>query len=497
MGSPSLASSTNIRTRETKTGSGSWPPPRGVPPGYPLSPPVMNMPDTSLPPARRSRSRRQFLRQSSLAAAGTAAAVNLPFVLTSHAAPDAPVRIGVIGCGGRGTGAVLDALGAATNVIYPSAGYHTEDVKAGATVAHKGLEVVALCDVFPDRIQRCREQLRNLNPPITVPDERCFSGFDGYRKLLAIPDINYVIHATPPHFRPQQVLDAIKAGKHVFMEKPGAVDGPGVRLLLEAYELAKQKNLGIAAGTQRRHQRSYTETIKRLHAGAIGDIEYLRCYWNGGVIWVIERQPGMTDMEWQLRNWNYFTWAGGDHIVEQHVHNLDVINWVMRAHPLKAYALGGRQARQHPIHGHIYDHFAVEFEYPNGIRMFSQCRQMDHTESRVEEAAVGTKGQTNCANFIRAKDGQFWRFRDPEVNAYQQEHQDLIASIRAGHPINEAKNLAESTLTGIMGREAAYTGRTVEWDQALNSTLRYGPTNYEFGPLSFPEVPVPGKHKLI
>jgi predicted dehydrogenase len=428
--------------------------------------------------------------------AGAATAANLPFVMTTHAASDMTIKIGVIGCGGRGTGAVLDALGAATQVIYPSAGYHTEDVKQGATVAAKNIQVVALCDVFPDRIERCREQLRNLTPRIDIPSDMCFSGFEGYQKLLAVPEINYVIQTTPPHFRPQHTLDAIKAGKSVFLEKPGAVDPVGVRMLLEAGELAKQKNLGIVAGTQRRHMKSYRETIKRIKDGAIGDLEYLRCYWNGGVIWVIDRKPEMSDLEWQLRNWNYFTWAGGDHYVEQHLHNIDIMNWVVGTHPVKAFGMGGRQARQHPIHGHIYDHFAVEYEYPNGVRMFSQARQMNGCEGKVEEAAVGTKGSTNCANWIKPKEGQLWRFRDPEVNPYQQEHQDLIASLRAGQPLNEAKAVAESTLTAIMGRESAYTGQTVEWDVALNSNQRLGPTKYEFGPLPFPEVPSPGQYKF-
>jgi predicted dehydrogenase len=445
---------------------------------------------------QNSVSRRQFLKHSSLAVAGAAAAAELPFVLTTHAAADTPIKIGLIGCGGRGTGAVLDALGAATNVIYPSAGYHTEDVKKGATVASKNIQVVALCDVFQDRIDRCREQLRNLTPRIDIPNEMCFTGFDGYKKLLGIAEINYIIQTTPPHFRPQHTLDAIKAGKSVFLEKPAAVDPVGVRQILEAGELAKQKKLGIVAGTQRRHMKGYNETIKRIHDGAIGDIEYLRCYWDGGVIWVIERASGMTDMEWQLRNWNYFTWAGGDHYVEQHLHNIDIMNWVMGTHPIKAFGMGGRQARQHPIHGHIYDHFAVEYEYPNGVRMFSQARQMNGCESKVEETAVGTKGSTNCANWIRPKEGQLWRFRDPEVNPYQQEHQDLIASIRAGQPLNEAKAVAESTLTAIMGRESAYSGQTIEWDVAMKSEMRLGPTKYEFGPLPFPEVPMPGKHKF-
>lgn len=441
----------------------------------------------------RNLTRRSFIRGSTAVAVG-ATLGEFPFVATSHAADDTPINIGLIGCGGRGTGAVLDALGAATKVIYPSAGYHTEDVAEGAKLERKDLRVVALCDLFKDRITGCQEQLRKLG--ITIPDAMCFDGFDGYQKLLAVPEINYVIHATPPHFRPMHVLAAIKAGKHVFMEKPAAVDGPGIRLMLEAHELAKQKGLGIAAGTQRRHARGYNETIKRIHDGMIGEIESMSCFWNGGVIWVIERTPQMTDMEWQLRNWNYFTWIGGDHIVEQHVHNLDVMNWVVGAPPLKAYGMGGRQARQHPIHGHIYDHFAVMFEYPNGVRMYSQCRQMNHCEGKVEEFVSGTKGVSDCNKYIKTKDGGFWRFRDKEVNAYQQEHQDLIASIRAGQPINEARNIAESTLAGIMGREAAYTGQTIEWSQALNSQRRWGPDKYELGPLPFPEVPMPGQYKL-
>jgi predicted dehydrogenase len=314
--------------------------------------------------------------------------------------------------------------------------------------------------------------------------------------LLAVPEINYVICATPPHFRPMHLKAAIEAGKNAFVEKPVAVDGPGVRMVLEAGELARQKNLGIVAGTQRRHLRSYNECIQRLQDGAIGEILYARAYWNGGVIWVVEPQDGWSDMEWQLRNWNYFTWLGGDHIVEQHVHNLDIMNWVLNAHPLKASALGGRQARPNKNYGHIYDHFAVEFEYPNGVRMFSQCRQMDHCEGKVEEAVTGTRGASNCKDWIRPKDGQAWRFRDRDPNPYQQEHQDLIDSIRAGRPLNEAKAVAESTLTGIMGRESAYSGQSVEWDQALNSKSRLGPEKYEFGPLPFPEVAIPGQYKF-
>lgn len=438
-------------------------------------------------------SRRRFLKSSSFVVAGSALAT-FPFVRPVRAAAMEKVKIGLIGCGGRGTGAVLDALGAATNVIYPGAGYHTEDVKTGAQVANKDIEVVALCDLFKDRIGRARENLGKLG--VNIPDSRCFDGWDGYQKMLEVKDINYVIHATPPRFRATHALAAVKAGKNVFMEKPGAVDGPGVRTLLEVYDIAQQQGLGIACGTQRRHMKGYNETIKRIQDGEIGDIEYLRCYWNGGVIWVIEQTPEMSDMEWQLRNWNYFTWLSGDHYVEQHVHNIDVMNWVMGTHPIKAFGMGGRQARKAPIHGHIYDHFAVEYEYPNGVRMFSQARQMNNCEGKVEEAVQGTKGSSNCATWIRGKDGKPWRFRDQEVNAYQQEHQDLIASIRAGKPINEAKNLAESSLTGIMGRDAAYSGQTVEWDQMLNSKTAWGPTKLEFGPLPMPPVPNPGEYKV-
>ncbi len=433
---------------------------------------AMNTPNDPIA-GNNSSSRRQFIRSSSLVVAGAAAAAQFPFVQTVHAAPDDPIRVGVIGCGGRGTGAVLNVLGASTNVIYPGSGYHTEDVQAGTKAARKDVKVVALADVFPDRLERCLKQLQALE--MNIPKEHCFTGFDAYQKLLAIPDVNYVILATPPHFRPMHMKAAIEAGKNVFAEKPLAVDAPGVRMVIEAGELAKQKNLGIVAGTQRRHQRDYNETIKRIQDGTIGDIVYGCAYWNGGEIWVIDRQPGWSDMEYQMRNWNYFTWLGGDHIVEQHVHNLDIMNWVMGRPPARATALGGRQARTGKFHGHIYDHFAVEFQYDNGVRVFSQSRQINGCDGKVEEVLVGTKGTSNCRNWIRPASGDPWRFRERDVNAYEQEHQDLIASIRAGKPLNEAKAVAESTLMGIMGRESAYSGRTIEWEKALNSPTRLGP----------------------
>jgi predicted dehydrogenase len=419
------------------------------------------------------------------------------FAPAVHAASDnVDIKIGLIGCGGRGTGAVLDMLGAATNVMYPASGYHTEDVAENASLERKDIKVIALADLFDDRLARCSAQLAKLG--IKIPKEQCFTGIDAHKQLLAIPEINYVILATPPHFRPMHLKAAIDAGKHVFMEKPVAVDIPGVRTVIEAGAVAKQKGLGIAAGTQRRHTKSYRETIQRIRDGAIGEIVYARCSWDGSELWVVNRQPQWTDMEWQLRNWNYFTWLSGDHYVEQHVHNLDVMNWVIGSHPLRAVSgVGGRQVRTSKQCGHIFDHFAVEFEYPGGIRMFSQARQINGCDSIVEEAVVGTLGKSNCKNLIKPKSASSWRFRGEEGNPYRQEHEDLIASIRTGKPINEAQAIAESTMTGIIGREAAYSGQAVDWEAAMKSTKRLGPENYTFGPYPIPEVAMPGQYRFL
>jgi predicted dehydrogenase len=451
--------------------------------------------NTPYQPQSGELSRRSFIQKSSVVAAGALAALRAPHVHAGSLEKDPGVKIGLIGCGGRGTGAVLNAVGAAVKSIYPEKGYHTEDVAEGATVERKDVQVLALADLFEERLDRCHRNLARLG--LNVPEDQCFLGIDAYKKLLAHPEINYVILATPPHFRPAHLKAAIEAGKHVFMEKPAAVDVPGVKTVMEAGKLAAEKKLGIAAGTQRRHSESYRETIRRLHDGAIGDIVYAKCYWNGGQIWVIDRQPGWSDMEWQLRNWNYFTWLGGDHIVEQHVHNLDVMNWVLGAHPIKAVsALGGRQSRRGKRHGHIFDHFAVEYEYPNGVTMFSQCRQINNCKSMVGEWVRGTQGTSNCADIIQPAGGDEWRYREKPTNAYEQEHANLIASIRAGTPINEAQALAESTMTGIIGREAAYSGQEVTWDQAMQSTTQLGPKSYEFGPHEFPAIARPGTYKF-
>jgi predicted dehydrogenase len=439
--------------------------------------------------------RREFLKSTSLGALGAAAAANLPFINTVHAAADDPIRVAVIGCGGRGTGAALNVLGAGTKVIYPQTGYHTEDAGVGAQAAARNVEVIALADLFEDRLDRCRQQLEKVGMPI--PDDHCFLGFDAYKKVLAIPDVNYVILATPPHFRPMQTLAAIEAGKNVFLEKPAAVDPQGALMIMEAGKLAREKGLGVVAGTQRRHQANYVETVKRLQDGAIGEIFEVRAYWNQGYIWSVDREDGWSDMEWQIRNWNYFTWLSGDHIVEQHLHNIDVCNWVMGTHPVKATSLGGRQARVEPLYGNVYDHFATEFEYANGARMFSQCRQIQNCSNNVSEGATGTKGVSNCANFIQVHGGETWRYRDGSTNPYEQEHIDLINSIRAGEPLNEAQNVAESTLTAIMARMSAYTGKALTWDEVLQSKLDLSPAQYELGPLPIAPVAVPGETPFI
>ncbi|MDB6125810.1 MAG: Myo-inositol 2-dehydrogenase [Pedosphaera sp.] len=451
-------------------------------------------------------SRRKFLQRSSLVAASTAVVANFPFVLSSSAAEDKPIRIGLVGCGGRGTGAAGNAISSAPNV-----------------------QIVALADLFKDRLEGCRNGLKKEHG-VEVSDDRCFTGFDAYQKLVALPDLDYVILATMPHFRHIHLRAAIEAGKNVFMEKPVAVDGPGIRSVIESGEMAKKKGLSIVAGTQRRHQKDYQETIKRIQDGAIGEIIAARAYWNGNELWHHGRNADWSEMEYQCRNWYYFTWLCGDHIVEQHVHNLDVINWVMGAHPIKASGMGGRQVRTDPKYGHIFDHFAVEYEYANGARMFSQCRQHDNCESNISEAVMGTNGTSNCHSVIQMKHMQdapqvaqaeskrggdalvhasdqvvkpvkseknIWKFTTKNNNGYVQEHTDLIAAIRSGKPVNEARQIAESTLTAIMGRESAYSGQSITWDEMLNSDVKLAPESYGFDvapPKSV--VAIPGKYKM-
>lgn len=403
------------------------------------------MTHTSPPLTSASLSRRQFLKTS--AAVGTLAAVQFPSVL-AQAKP--PFNAVILGIGGRGGGAGQNFLQACKEV---------------------GVEgkIVAVADIFPSQARRGREVFG-------VPDERCFSGFDAYLKALDVPGVNYAILAAPPGFRPPHFKACVERGKHIFTEKPVAVDGPGCRIMYAAAEEAKKKNLKVAAGTQRRHQPSYLETIKRIQDGAVGDLVTLRAYWvNGGPIWH-RGDKGDSVLERQIFNWYHYIWLSGDHIVEQHVHNLDVCNWVMgNQHPVRCWGMGARQQLEGKS-GEIWDNFAVEYEYANGVRMYSYCGQIKRQWSSVSEAVHGTKGWANPGGSIHPRDGQMWRFRsERSVDPYVQEHVDLINAILKDGNLNEAAQVTDSTLTAILGREAAYSGRGLEWDEVLNSKFMYGP----------------------
>ncbi|HXJ92002.1 MAG TPA: Gfo/Idh/MocA family oxidoreductase [Terriglobia bacterium] len=421
---------------------------------------------------KRDSSRRSFLKTSGAVLAGGAIAArfgNLPQV---HAAGSDEIRIGLIGCGERGTGAVENAFNAAP-----------------------GVKLVAMADAFKDHLDKSLTYLSQFKEKVDVPEDRQFTGLGAFQKLLALDDVNYVILATPPGFRPWFIEETVAAGKNFFAEKPVGVDGPGIRTVLKAVDDAQAKGLHVGVGTQRHHQRGYIETLKRIHDGAIGDITEARVYWNQGPIWVHPKEQGWSDVEWQLRNWYYFTWLCGDHIVEQHVHNLDVANWATNAHPVSAVGLGGRQVRTAPEYGNIYDHFAIDYEYPGGIHVASYCRQMPHCENNVSEALIGTKGfcQVNKYTITGEKS---WRLEGKDNLPYVQEHTDLIAAIRADKPYNELKPVAESTLTAILGRMAAYTGQKLTWDQVLNSSETLMPAKLEWGDLAVAPVAIPGQTQL-
>jgi myo-inositol 2-dehydrogenase/D-chiro-inositol 1-dehydrogenase len=420
----------------------------------------------------RRTSRRDFLKTST-AVVGGAVAAGWSAIPGAYAAGSDEIRVGIIGCGGRGTGAAEDVVTAAPNV-----------------------KVVAMGDVFKDHLDKSLKfLLGKVADKIDVPEERQFVGLDAYEKVLA-SDINYVILATPPGFRPLHLKASVAAGKNIFCEKPVATDGPGIRACYEVFEESKNKGMAIGVGTQRHHQTTYLETLKRVHDGAIGEIVAARAYWNQGPIWVYPRQEGWSDLEWQLRDWYYFTWLCGDHIVEQHVHNLDVVNWAMHGHPVSAVGLGGRQVRTGPEYGCIYDHFAIDYEYENGVHMMSMCRQIPNCANSVSEALVGSKGfcQADRATITGATN---WRFSGEKNSPYVQEHTDLIASIRAGKPYNELEGVIEGTLTAIMGRMSAYTGKAVTWEEALNSKEELVPANLAWDmSLPVPLVAMPGKTEL-
>ena len=423
-----------------------------------------------------SLSRRSFLGHGAAVAASAPLLAHLPAATGAWARGNDTLRIGLIGCGGRGTGAAAQALRA----------------KGDA-------KLWAMGDAFADRLQQSLGHLRDpengVDARLDVTPERCFTGFDAYRQVID-SGVDVVLLATPPHFRPAHFAAAVAAGKHVFFEKPVAVDAPGVRTVLAASDAAQKQGLAVVCGLQRHHQLGYLDAVRRVQDGAIGDVIAARVYWNGGGLWMHRRRPSWSDMEWQMRNWLYFAWLSGDHIVEQHVHNLDVANWVKGMRPVRCFGMGGRQVRTDPAYGHIFDHHAVHYEYPDGTWLFSQCRQIDGCANEVAEHFHGSKGTCHTSSdgwSIERAGAQTWRYDGPRNDPYQTEHDDLFESIRAGKPLNEGRMVAESTRTAIMGRMATYGGKVVTWEQALASDERLGPDSYELASLPLPPVPMPGR----
>ncbi len=393
-------------------------------------------------------------------------------------APDGKVlKAGLIGCGGRGTGAAINFLDAGPN-----------------------LEVVALGDVMQERLDRCRRQLKERRN-VEIADEKCFTGFEAYQKVID-SGVDVILEATPPYFRPTHFDAAVRARKHVFIEKPVAVDPVGARSIMASARMADTAGLKVVTGTQRRHQRDYVTTFEQVKSGAIGVPTGANCYWNQSQLWFVERQPGWTDMEAMLRDWVNWRWLSGDHIIEQHIHNYDVIHWFTGKHPVKATGFGGRHRRRT---GDLYDFFSVDFVFDDGMHMHSMCRQIDGCANNVSEVLVGTKGRTNCMNTIEDIDGNvIWKYDYPldengqpspqaMVSAQDQEIINLVTAIRNDTPLNEAEECAISTMVGIMGRVSSYTGREVTYEEMMNSSMRLGPQKLAFGPVDIEKViPVPG-----
>ena len=427
-------------------------------------------------------SRRDFLKTSATAGAGLA--LGWQAVANVHAAGNEVVRVGLIGCGsprgGRGRGAAANCVNAGPNV-----------------------RLVAMADLFPDHLEYTRKYLTNNfgRDQVDVPPDRCYIGFDAYEKVIGSKDVDLVLLTAPPHFRPMHLKAAVAAGKHIFAEKPVAVDAPGVRSVSQSCEEARRRGISLVSGLCYRYDAPKRETIRRVHDGAVGKIIALQCTYNTGGLWMVPRQDGWSDMEWQLRNWLYFTWLSGDHNVEQHIHSLDKMAWAMNdEHPVKASGIGGRQVRTAPEYGHIFDHHSVVYEYANGVKLFSSCRQQDGCAKDVSDYVFGTEGTCDVMrHMIRGQ--RPWRYRDDRgaknSDMYQNEHNELIASIRSGKPINNGDYMTKSTLMAIMGRMATYTGQVITWEQAWNSTEDLAPPKYEFGPSPVPPVARPGVTKFV
>ncbi|MCA9321538.1 MAG: Gfo/Idh/MocA family oxidoreductase [Planctomycetes bacterium] len=422
-----------------------------------------------------SLNRRNFLKGSSAVFAAGLAQGNPWFAHHRH---DDTIRIGLIGCGGRGTGAVTNALN-----VEPNA------------------KLVALCDAFPDRLQSSLENLRagEHASRIAVDGDHQFTGFDGYKDLIASVDV--VLLAATPHFRPRHLEAAVAAGKHVFCEKPVAVDAPGIHRVMEACRQAKEKGLSIVSGLCYRYDEPKIETQKRIHDGAVGDVVALQCTYNASGLWHRGSQADWakwSDMEYQIRNWLYFTWLSGDHIAEQSIHSLDKILWARGdVAPAKVTASGGRIARTDPKYGNVFDHFNTVFEWDDGVKLFHSCRQWEGADTDVSDYVFGTKG-TAAIQHHRISGENEWRFRGrPQFGMYDAEMAALFKSIHENAPINNGDYMCKSTLMAIMGRMSAYTGKSITWQQALDSKLDYTPAAYAWGQNEVEGVACPGRTQFV
>jgi predicted dehydrogenase len=429
-------------------------------------------------PARPSR--RDLLRTAGAGALASAAFATPSSASSPSSMSRRPVRrprgdvlrVGLVGCGGRGTGAALNAL-----------------------LADPDTRLVALADAFPDYLESCHATLAGtaeIAERVDVPPERRFVGWDAYRGVIDACDV--VLLATSPHFRPLHLAAAVDAGRHLFVEKPIAVDAPGVRAVHAACQTAREKSLSVVTGLCYRYQRAKRETIARIRDGAVGDIVALQCNYNAEGLWHRGRNPEWSEMEYQMRNWIYFTWLSGDHIAEQHIHSLDKLAWAMGdEYPVRCTASGGRAVRTGPEYGNVYDHFNTVYEWANGVRGYSSCRQWSGTSTDVSDWVLGTRGKANIqAHRIDAGPWQ-WRYESDEPDdMYQNEHDELFAAIRAGKPINDGDVMCKSTLMAIAGRLSAYTGRTIGWDEAWNSQESLAPATYEWGPVATAPIAQPG-----
>lgn len=422
-------------------------------------------------PEPTQNSRRDFMK-TTVAATAAAVAANSFIAKSAFASSDETIKIALIGCGGRGSGAASQCLSTTKGPV----------------------KLIAMADAFEDRLKSSLGNLKKEHPDLVdVKEDHQFVGFDAYQKAID-SGADMIIIATPPGFRPIHFEYAVKQGKHIFAEKPVATDAAGIRRFLAAVEEAKKKNLKVGIGLQRHHEAKYIETIQRIHDGELGDIRLLRAYWNDSGVWVRPRTPSQTEMEYQMRNWYYFVWLCGDHIVEQHIHNLDVANWIMKGHPVQAQGVGGRQVRTDKIYGEIYDHHMLEYTYADGTKLLSECRHQKETWKSVTEHAHGTKAFSDVSGgrfFEPGADGkEIWRAKGSKITPYLVEHEDLQEAIRKNLPYNEGEYGAHSTFTAIMGRMCTYSGNVIKWDDAINAQVSVMPEKYAWDatPPSLPDA---------